>query len=324
MKTKIVQFKENIGNEIEGYFYLSDFKVSSGTNGRYANASIQDSSGKHVARVWGENINDREGTLIGHVVRMIGKVTSWDGKPSLVVAQMSLAEEGMYSQEDIVTMLSPENERYLKKSIYNAIDSIKNENIRKYTSEIFNGEYELFRRLPAGIKQHHNINGGLLIHTFEVVYFADNEVKLADMMLPIKGYGVAPDRDLVIAGAVLHDIGKIIEYEGFPGAKITKTGELLGHLNLGVKVLDDYNAGLGLLTEEQLIELKHIVISSHGEASPVIPKSLEALIVSQADNMSAQTDGYGVSYSEDLKQNAGDTGDFFYSRTKNQRFLRKG
>lgn len=328
MKTRIEQFRDNIGKDIEGYFYLSDFRISSSVKGRYANATIIDRSGIHLARMWEESLTEREDELIGKVVRIIGKVTNYDGAPSLIIAVMSEADSNMYDEADIVKVLDNENEKFLVKSIHNAISSIEDKNLKELVNTIFSRYQKDFIKLPAGIRMHHNINGGLLIHTCEVVYLANAYCSIAKTMLPIKEYGYPADKDMVIAGALLHDIGKVEEYTGFPGARITKEGELLGHLNMGAQIVTSVNEGLkesnaGGISDERLCELNHIILASHGVESFIKPKSLEAIIVSRADEFSAMTDFYGVAASEDKRINPNDPAEFFYSKSQGQRFLRK-
>lgn len=328
MKTRIEQFKDNIGNDIEGYFYLSDFRISSSVKGRFANATIIDKSGTHLARMWEESLTDKESELIGKVVRIIGKITNYDGNPSLIIAMMSQADDSMYDESDIVKVLEDDDEKFLVKSIKNAIRSIEDEDLKRLVNLIYEEYLEEFKKIPAGIKMHHNINGGLLIHTCEVVYLANAYCNIAKTMQHIKGYGFPIDKDMVIAGALLHDIGKVEEYTGFPGAKITKEGELLGHLNIGTDIVSTTNyrmlsENIGGLTKDRLSELNHIILSSHGNESYIKPKSLEAIIVSKADDYSAMTDFYGVAASDDKRVNAGDTSEFFYSKSMGHRYLRK-
>lgn len=332
MKIKLNTLDANIGKDIEGYYFLSDIKISSGKKGRYANVFLTDNTGNHTARMWEECLSDdgkKEAALIGKVVHIFGRVDAYDGKGSLIIGAIEEAAEGSYDMSDVARCLSKEQVENLGTYIYTAINQIADVNIRTLVKTIITNKYELFMQLPAGIKMHHNINGGLAIHTCEVYYLAKQYCTIARNMFPVKGYGVLPDTDLVIAGALLHDIGKLEEYKGFPSAKITRTGELLGHLELGVGLVrDTYNilcrSNADFFRDiARLDELCHIILASHGDESMIPPKTLEALIVSFADNYSAQCDNYGVLASEDKTNNPDDPGDFFYSKNKQRRFLRR-
>lgn len=331
MDIRINKFDTMIGKDIEGYYYLSDFRISSGKNGIYANAYITDATGTHTARMWGESISEngeKENSLIGRVIHVFGRVDAYDGRGSLIIGSMNEAKESEYKMSDICKCLTVEQINELREYIFRMINTIRDEALRTLVGTIISKYQKEFYTLPAGIKMHHNINGGLLIHTCEVIHIASQYCKFSINLQPIKGYGANPDYDMVIAGAVLHDIGKIQEYKGFPTAKITRRGELLGHLEIGTWIIYNSNRelienGLTGVTEQKLDELMHIVLASHGDESFIAPKSLEALIVSFADNMSAQCDNYGVLLTEDQIKNPDDKNPFMYSAAKGRRFLRK-
>lgn len=116
MKTKISQFDDNIGKDIEGYYFLSDFKISSGKKGRYANVFITDCTGSHTARMWQETISEdgsREAALIGKVIHVYGRVDAYDGKGSLIIGAMNEAAEAEYEMSEIARCLSKEYFNYI-------------------------------------------------------------------------------------------------------------------------------------------------------------------------------------------------------------------
>ena len=329
MKTKISQFDDNIGKDIEGYYFLSDFKISSGKKGRYANVFITDCTGSHTARMWQETISEdgsREAALIGKVIHVYGRVDAYDGKGSLIIGAMNEAAEAEYEMSEIARCLSKEYLKGFTREIGNYMLQISDENLALLVKTIFNENYAALSQLPAGLKMHHNFNGGLLIHTCEVCELAVDYLNLSERMKAVKEYGPVIDsrtKDLVIAGALLHDIGKVYEYRGFPSARITKKGELLGHLDIGADIIRSTAKKTGMTDEDMIDELCHIVLSSDGDESCIAPKTFEALIVSFADNFSAQCDNYGVLLSEDKRICPDDPGDFFYSKIKQRKFLRK-
>lgn len=124
---------------------------------------------------------------------------------------------------------------------------------------------------PAGAYQHHSYRGGLVEHTLSVVKLC---MSLCDVVE--EQYGGRVDRDLVLAGAVLHDIMKVYCYEetGGGGFRTSEFGGLVDHLSL--MIAEMYKRGLPL-------DLVHVVACHHGDAGPTKPKTLEALIVSVAD-----------------------------------------
>jgi 3'-5' exoribonuclease len=143
---------------------------------------------------------------------------------------------------------------------------------------------EQFERTPGSTKGHHAQVGGLLQHTVEVANIAVTAAKAVRRA----------NLDLVIAGALLHDVGKVEAYEVGPGGfAATPCGLLIGHVVLGVLHLERRLQKLGEppCTEGQLLELRHMILSHHGRqeyGSPVVPMTLEAQIVHQADDASAK------------------------------------
>jgi 3'-5' exoribonuclease len=138
-----------------------------------------------------------------------------------------------------------------------------------------------FKRAPAAKGFHHVYIGGLLEHTLSVVRLLDVASRHYE--------GV--DRDLLLAGGILHDIGKIREYRYEGLIDYSDEGRLIGHIVIGVEMLDEKIATLEAFPPETAMALRHILLSHHGEmefGSPKRPKTLEAMIVHQLDDLDAK------------------------------------
>jgi len=146
---------------------------------------------------------------------------------------------------------------------------------------------------PAGAYQHHSYRGGLVEHTLSVVKLC---MSLCDVVE--EQYGGRVDRDLVLAGAVLHDIMKVYCYEetGGGGFRTSEFGGLVDHLSL--MIAEMYRRGLPL-------DLVHVVAGHHGDAGPTKPKTLEALIVSVADQADSDLNGKLLHAAEYLLRRSG-------------------
>jgi 3'-5' exoribonuclease len=149
-----------------------------------------------------------------------------------------------------------------------------------YADDNFRLKLEL---TPGSVNGHHAKLGGLLLHVFEVTSIARGTAKT-----------MGANTDLVVAGALLHDIGKVEAY-GIDGGIFANTpcGLLLGHVVLGCLMLERRMAALGhrVCTEGQLLDLQHMILSHHGSlefGSPVQPMTTEAEIVHWADEASAK------------------------------------
>jgi 3'-5' exoribonuclease len=141
-----------------------------------------------------------------------------------------------------------------------------------------------FEKAPGSTAGHHAKIGGLLLHVYEVTNIAKQTARTMR----------TANVDLVVAGAMLHDVGKVEAYRVGPGGfTYTPCGLLVGHVVLGVLMLERRLAALGetVCTEGQLLELQHLILSHHGKleyGSPVEPMTAEAEIVHRADESSAK------------------------------------
>jgi 3'-5' exoribonuclease len=147
---------------------------------------------------------------------------------------------------------------------------------------------QAFRLAPAAKQNHHAYLGGLLEHTLSVARLCDT---LADH------YGTALDRDLLVAAALLHDIGKVREIGARAGFPYTDEGKLLGHILIGMQMVADAARGVPQLGENRLMLLQHLIASHQGRYewhSPREPRTLEALVLHYADDLDAKFNQAGA------------------------------
>ncbi len=317
---------ENVGKDIKSFFYCNEVKKGVGSNGReYATISLSDISGTIFAKKWSESLTGDEKTLEGNVVEICGTVNVYDNRPSLIVTSSKIATPGSYEKTDIAAGLSDEEAAKLIERAKMYIDSISDFNLKLLVETIYSQSVDNMALLPAGLKHHHSFNGALLEHTMEVTDLCGYMIKTSQMYGSYKTYNRTVNKNLLIAGALLHDIGKLFEYEAFPKKKTTKAGKLLGHIVQGCLYVSQINTSLGenRVDEDMLTELQHIILSSHGEYSPVKPQTLEAIILSNADNASAATDYYSKFCEEWQQSHPDDSSEFGYSQLKSSYFLIK-
>ena len=132
---------------------------------------------------------------------------------------------------------------------------------------------------PAAVTVHHDYRSGLLEHLLQV---ADVCLRLADV------YGA--DKSYVVAGAILHDIGKVEELDYDLATSYSLEGNLLGHITIGVQMVNEAAAALGDVPRDVVARLAHLILSHHGSrelGSPVEPMTVEAFILSAADDLDA-------------------------------------
>jgi 3'-5' exoribonuclease len=143
----------------------------------------------------------------------------------------------------------------------------------------------LFKKAPAAKGFHHVYIGGLLEHTLSVIRLLDQ----------LAHYYEGINRDLLITGGLLHDIGKIYEYSYDSIFDYSDQGRLIGHIVIGIEMLDTKIASLEDFPEHLAMELRHLVLSHHGThefGSPKRPKTLEALIVHHIDDLDAKVNAF--------------------------------
>ena len=197
---------------------------------------------------------------------------------------MNKVPEEEYNLSDFLETTSKDVNK-LSDRFFEYIDNIKDVYMKKLLLNVFEDKefFTLFAQAPAAKTWHHNYIGGLLEHTISVTSICEFVSHL---------YSV--NKDLLITGAILHDIGKVAEYNVRPTIEFTVEGRLVGHIPLGDKILCEKAAEIDNFPKETLMKLRHLILSHHGEyekASARLPQTLEAIILHHADNLDAQTVG---------------------------------
>lgn len=165
------------------------------------------------------------------------------------------------------------------------IQSVKNIHLKKLLLLMFGDKniYRAFINSPAAQKVHHAYIGGLLEHSLEVAQVCEHIAS---------NYKDVLNRDLLITGALLHDIGKIREYDfSSVSFEMTDIGKLVGHLVLGKEMVDEKIREMSDFPQELQLAIGHMIISHHGErewGSPEVPKTMEAFSLFHSDLLSAR------------------------------------
>ena len=178
---------------------------------------------------------------------------------------------------------SPVKLEFLEETFRALIAEIGREDLRKFVEAVFftHNLWEKFRTWPAAISLHHAYTGGLLEHSVSVALGARDIARhYDDFKIPV-------NMDLVIAGALLHDIGKLEAYATAPVPSMTTKGNVVEHITLGYSMFTKFAEEEGL-DEKLALALGHIIVSHHGRrefGSPVLPETPEAMIVSASDDL---------------------------------------
>ncbi|MCC8128147.1 MAG: HD domain-containing protein [Clostridiales bacterium] len=249
----------------------------------YGNLVLQDKTGTIDAKIW-----DLGNPGIGafeamDYVRIDADVTVFMNANQLNVRRIRKADKGEYKEEDYLPVSSKDNEQMYRELLsYN--DKIKNVYLRQLTDSFFVEDLEFidaFRFHSAAKSVHHGFVGGLLEHTLSVTKMCNYFASAYPML----------NRDLLLAAAMFHDIGKVVELSRFPQNDYTDDGQLLGHIIIGTEMVSDRIKTIPGFPDRLAAELKHCILSHHGEleyGSPKKPALLEAMALNFADNTDAK------------------------------------
>lgn len=247
----------------------------------YYRVTLVDKTGSISGNVWGDNFARVEKSALkaGKVVMIDAVVEDYKGTLTLNIDRVTAVSEATL---DEYVEGSDFDLDELFGALMNYIEKVENKEIKKYLDSLFSDEdfAMKYKTMPAAEYVHHSFRGGLIEHVVEML----------DLMQPLRKYYPEADYDMITLGVILHDVGKLQElFVDGTVVQRSKVGYLIGHIALGfeliVKTAEKY------LSEEQLLLLKHIILSHHGSlefGSPVVPSTLEAGIVSQLDSISSQ------------------------------------
>lgn len=219
----------------------------------------------------------------GAVVRIEGKVEFYQGRLSPRLAKaiaLAEAELGVPGVLDNLVETAPEDHQALWQEFQGFIDRIKHDELRMTVRGVFEEIGETFRWSPAAVAMHHAYRHGLLEHTVHMA-------RACCALLPLY---TEVDADLALAGILLHDTGKAIEYEGTLATKRSRRGILQGHVVLGYQLARKHGIK-SRLDSDRMERLEHIILSHQGEpewGAAVYAATPEAVFVSMIDNLDAK------------------------------------
>ena len=262
----------------------------------YAVLTLGNPTGRiDTAPIWSENLPWADGAVRGQIVQAIGDVALYGPKRQLsLTAPLRVLPSEQFRAEDFLETVGD------CAKLWEWIDKRRGEMQSKTLKSVVdlffaNDEFRVrFERTPGSISRHHAKLGGLLLHVYEVASIARNAARTMRV-----------NSDLVFAGSLLHDIGKVESYEiSAAGFAYTPCGLLTGHVVLGVLMLERALARLGqpVCSEGQLLELQHMILSHHGSlqfGSPVEPMTVEAELLHWADEASAKADDMSTAIADD-------------------------
>ncbi|HWI41139.1 MAG TPA: HD domain-containing protein [Verrucomicrobiae bacterium] len=273
-------------DQVEAVFLVKEKTTAMAKNGKpYLTLRLMDKTGDIEARIW-DNVD-----VIGasfakdDFVAVRSKASVYLGKMQLVVSELRRVPEEQVALADFL----PEAARDIGEmfeELTAKIAGLQNLHLRRLM-ELFLEDEEfvpLYRVAPAAKGMHHVYLGGLLEHSLAVA-------RLVDAVVPLYP---GLNRDLLVVGALLHDVGKVREMTYMRSFDYTDEGKLLGHITIGVEMLQEKLAQIPDFPRETSMLLKHMILSHHGQyefGSPKRPKTLEATILNYLDDLDSKING---------------------------------
>lgn len=282
------------GERVHDLFLIARKSLGKTRAGKpYLSLTLMDRSGEIEARAWDNATSLDKLAVVGEVIILKGQVKSYQNQIQLVAAALDPAAAAQVELGDYMPA-SSRSAKEMTDELAELITTLHDQGLRELLTALFSGQVlEDFSIAPAAKRMHHAYIGGLIEHSLSVAAMA---VKTAEHYRSL-------DRDILLAGALVHDIAKTKEfsYRSLPFA-YTDNGRLLGHLVLGAEMIRQ----AALLVNEETLpvqrvdELIHLVLSHHGRhdfGAPVLPMTPEAVMLHYLDDIDAK-----LNYIEGLRE----------------------
>jgi 3'-5' exoribonuclease len=271
----------DFGVQVDLYLLIKSATKGIASNGKpFLTLILQDQSGEIEAKLWDANEEDEKNYTAQNIVKIIGDTHNYRGKSQLKIRQIRRTGPSDSVKLDDFLETAPLSQEEMTAKLTQYIFDMKNPNIQRITRHLLKKHQKAFLEYPAATKNHHEFVSGLVYHV----------VSMLDLAKAIATLYPSLDKDLLYAGVILHDMGKVVELSGPISTAYTVEGNLLGHITIMVNEIGKAAEELGISGEEVLI-LKHLVLSHHGKAewgSPKPPLIKEAEILHYIDNLDAK------------------------------------
>lgn len=274
-----------IGNGfVEGYCLLKTVEMKTTAKGmKYLDITVADKSGEMNAKYWNCTDAERSVYSAGDVVKIRGSIAPYNGVDQLKIDKIRPTTSGdNVNVGDFVPGSDYEPEQ-MYAALYEIANSFKDAELKTLVTTVYERNKEALLTVPAAFKLHHAMRGGLLYHVLSIVRLCEGVCKVYPFV----------DRELLIAGAMLHDIAKITEFSLNKIGLVEEysvRGNLLGHIPMGAMLVDNVAKELGI-SEETAMLLEHMILSHHGNpeyGAAVRPMFLEAELLSELDLMDSR------------------------------------
>ncbi len=285
MKKQFVNVLQE-GDVLNDYFVAVRKDVrNTQSGGKFLGLVFRDKTGEIGGVMW----NNAEAVAarfeLGDVVSVRGTVSLYQGRLQVRVDQVLPLKSGDYEPADL--MFLPEDSSDGVQRFVGVLQTVTDPWLKQLIGAFLSDApfMEKFAGAAAGKRWHHAYPGGLAQHCFEMTRIADVMCELFPSI----------DRDLLLAGIFLHDLGKTEELSQGLYIDYTTVGKLVGHLAIGLDMANEKMRAIEGFPEALRMEIQHLILSHHAtleQGSPTVPKTLEAMVLALIDDLDAQTDAF--------------------------------
>ena len=268
------------GGHFDGALLVKSCERGVANNGNeYLSIVFQDVTGSINSKKWTVEANDLKVLIPGKIVMVTGDIFKYKGHPQMKVEKVEEVDNSLFDMQDFY-ISCPINDEDLYKSVEEIIDVIEDDEIRKLVKALIEENEEKYMTYPAAVSVHHAYRCGIVYHSLSIAKMA---IKVADHYKTLS-------KDYLVAGALLHDLGKTKEMQGVMTSGYTLEGNLLGHISMGAFLVESKARELNISKNKTTI-LTHIILAHHGQfeyGSPVLPQTPEALVLHMLDDLDSK------------------------------------
>ncbi|MFT8870716.1 MAG: 3'-5' exoribonuclease YhaM [Sporolactobacillus sp.] len=270
------------GERIQYFLLIKDVSRGTASNGKpFLTLMLQDKTGDVESKLWGSTAEDERRYVPGEVVYVEGDMTIFRGRNQLKIRTIRPVEEQDHVDKNDLIMAAPLSSEVLSEKITQYLFEIKNPVLQRLTRALLKKNQEAFFTYPAAMSIHHNFLSGLAYHVFCMLEMGKSVAALYPEV----------NTDLLYAGIIVHDMGKLRELSGVTATYYTVEGNLLGHISIMVSEIKEAAREIGVEDREEVLLLQHMVLSHHENpewGSPKPPMFKEAEILHMLDDMDAK------------------------------------
>jgi 3'-5' exoribonuclease len=279
------------GDEFIGFYVARNPRLDpyrDPSKGKYMRLLLSDRTGYVQARIWEDADLAAEEIANSKPIKVDGIAELYNGDVQVHIRRFRLAREGEFQRDDLIKASSRDVEQ-MWAVIREAIDQVQDPQIASLLRYFFDdiGFTSKFLEIPAARVIHHATLSGLLEHCYELILLAQPLLELYPEI----------DQDLLVAGILLHDVGKLEEYDYEYDTSVTDAGKLVGHVILSERIVSRAMSAIGGFSTSRENEILHLIVSHHGRyewGAARRPKSLEAIALHHLDNLDAQVNRFNL------------------------------